>query len=85
MDLYKNQVRSIDRIFERMMTLTGHTSPLAMVDHMFNRLESHTEGEEVTLWKMVPTRYRVEKDKEGRLILEPVVDSTTNNADTSII
>lgn len=53
-----------------------------MVDHMFNRLESQTEGEEVTLWKMVPTRYRVEKDKEGRLVLEPVVDSTTNDADT---
>jgi len=81
-DLYKNQVRSIDRIFERMMSLTGHTSPLAMVDHMFTRLESHTEGEEVTLWKMVPTRYRVEKGEDGRLVLEPIVDSTTENADT---
>ena len=82
MDLYKNQVRSIDRIFERMMLLTGHTSPLAMVDHMFTQLESYTEGEEVTLWKMVPTRYRVEKDEDGRLVLEPIVDSTTENADT---
>jgi hypothetical protein len=35
-----NQLRAMDRMFERMMGMTGHRSPLAMVESAMDRMES---------------------------------------------
>jgi hypothetical protein len=77
--MISSQVRAMDRMFERMMGMTGHRSPLMMVDNMFDRLENYTrtaclpeEGSEFTVYKMVPTTYRAEKQEDGSVLLKVV-------------
>ena len=74
-----SQVRAMDRMFERMMGMTGHRSPLMMVDNMFDRLENYTrkacmpeEGAEFTVYRMVPTTYKPEKQEDGSILLKVI-------------
>ena len=50
-----------------------------MVDNIFDRLETFTqtacmpeEGSEFTVYKMVPTTYRAEKQSDGSILLKVV-------------
>ena len=74
-----SQVRAMDRMFERMMGITGHRNPLMMVDNMLDRLENYTrtaclpeEGSEFTVYKMVPTTYKAEKQKDGSILFKVI-------------
>ena len=74
-----SQVRAMDRMFERMMGMTGHRSPLMMVDNMFDRLENLTrtacmpeEGTEFTVYRMVPTTYKAEKKEDGSVLFKVI-------------
>jgi len=73
------QVRAMDRMFERLMGMTGHRSPLMMVDSMVDRLENYTrtaclpeEGTEFTVYRAVPTTYKAEKQEDGSILLKVV-------------
>ena len=77
--IISSQARAMDRMFERMMGMTGHRSPLMMVDGMLDRLENYTkaaclpeEGTEFTVYKAVPTTYRAEKQEDGSILLKVV-------------
>jgi|TARA_R100001530_G_scaffold136162_1_gene115544 hypothetical protein len=77
--MMSSQVRAMDRMFERVMGMTGHRNPLMMVDNIFDRLETFTqtacmpeEGSEFTVYKMVPTTYRAEKQEDGSVLLKIV-------------
>lgn len=72
-----NQFRAMDRMFERMMGFTGHRTPLAMVESAMDRMESMlssipTNSEEFTVWKLVPTTYRTEVQKDGSILFKIV-------------
>ena len=74
-----SQVRAMDRMFERMMGMTGSRSPLMMVDNMFDRLENYTrtacmpeEGTEFTVYRMVPTTYKAEKKEDGSVLFKVI-------------
>ena len=74
-----SQVRAMDRMFERMMGMTGHRNPLMMVDNMFDRLESFTrtacmpeEGDKFTVYRMVPTTYKAEKQEDGSVLFKVI-------------
>ena len=77
--MISSQVRAMDRMFERMMGMTGHRNPLMMVDNMFDRLESFTrtacmpaEGTEFTVYSMVPTTYKAEKQEDGAVLFKVI-------------
>ena len=77
--MISGQVRAMDRMFERMMGMTGHRNPLMMVDNMFDRLENYTrtacmpeEGSEFTVYRIVPTTYKAEKQKDGSILLKVI-------------
>jgi hypothetical protein len=72
-----NQIRAMDRMFERMMGFTGHRSPLAMVESTMDRMESMlssipTNGEQFTVWKLTPTTYRSELKEDGSILFSVV-------------
>ena len=72
-----NQIRAMDRMFERMMGFTGHRSPLAMVESTMDRMESMlssipTNGEQFTVWKLTPTKYRTEFQEDGSILFKVV-------------
>ena len=74
-----NQLRAMDRMFERMMGMTGHRSPLAMVESTMDRMESMlssipTNGEQFTVWKLTPTKYRTELQEDGSILFKVVED-----------
>jgi len=73
------QVRAMDRVFERLMGMTGHRSPLMMVDSMVDRLENYTrtaclpeEGAEFTVYRAVPTTYKAEKQEDGSILFKVI-------------
>ena len=77
--MISSQVRAMDRMFERMMGMTGHRNPLMMVDNMFDRLESFTRtacmpeaGTEFTVYRMVPTTYKAEKQEDGSVLFKVI-------------
>ena len=77
--MISSQVRAMDRMVERMMGMSGHRNPLMMVDNMFDRLESFTrtacmpeEGTEFTVYRMVPTTYKAEKQEDGSVLFKVI-------------
>ena len=78
-----NQIRAMDRMFERMMGMTGHRSPLAMVESTMDRMESMlssipTNSEEFTVWKLTPTTYMTEVQEDGSILFK-VVEGKKDN------
>lgn len=72
-----NQLRAMDRMFERMLGITGHKTPLAMVEEAMDRMESMlssipTNSETLTVWKLVPTTYRTEVKEDGSILFTPI-------------
>ena len=68
-----NQLRAMDRMFERMMGMTGHRSPLAMVESALSSIP--TNGEQFTVWKLTPTKYRTELQEDGSILFKVVSDN----------
>jgi len=86
--MISSQVRAMDRVFERMMGMTGSRSPLMMVDNMFDRLENYTrtacmpeEGQEFTVYRMTPTTYRAEKQEDGSILFKVVTKNEKYSED----
>jgi len=90
--LVSGQARAMDRMFERMMGFTGQANPLTMVDNVFDRFEKFTreaslpaDGTEFTLYQMVPTTYRAEKQEDGSVLFKVITKSKVeDNADTAV-
>ena len=77
--MISSQVRAMDRMFERMRGMRCHRNPLMMVDNMFDGLESFTrtacmpeEGTEFTVYRMVPTTYKAEKQEDGSVLFKVI-------------
>ena len=77
--MLSGQVRAMDRMFERMLGMTGHRNPLMMVDSMLDNFEKYTrtaclpeEGSEFTIYQMVPTTYKAEKEEDGSILFKIV-------------
>jgi hypothetical protein len=76
--LMKNtHIRALDRFFESAMG-KGHT-PFAIMDQMLEQTTPHGNGNEFTVYKMTPVRYRVEEQPNGSVhynIIEDDREST---------
>ena len=90
--LVSSQARAMDRMFERMMGFTGQANPLTMVDNVFDRFERFSreaslpaDGTEFTLYEMVPTTYRAERQSDGSVLFKVVTkDKEEKDADTAV-
>jgi hypothetical protein len=75
--LQNQHVRAMDRFFNRALDY-GMGNPFAVMDRMLDSLTvpvPPTEGAEFTTYKMVPTTYRTEheKDDKGNITVKYIV------------
>jgi len=75
--LHNTHVRAMDRFFNRALDY-GIGNPFAVVDRMLDSLTTPippAEGTEFTTYKMVPTTYRTEyeKDDKGNVTIKYIV------------
>jgi hypothetical protein len=74
MVLANKNMRAIDRLFDRMTSLSGMSSPLQLVDGWFDRLERDTrvacqpENGIYTVYEMTPVTYQIEVNGSGDII-----------------
>lgn len=67
-------MRAIDRLFDRMTGMAGMSSPLAMVDGFFDRMEKdikvacRPEDGVYTVYEMNPVTYQIETNERGDVI-----------------
>jgi len=87
--IISSQARAMDRMFERMLGMTGHRSPLMMVDSMLDRLENYTrtaclpeEGAEFTVYRAVPTTYKAEKQEDGSILFKVITKDNKFSEET---
>ena len=65
--LKNSQVRAVDRFFENAFD-QGFHSPFAVMDKILDGLSTPVppaDGSEFTVYKMVPTKYKVEHQQDG--------------------
>ena len=71
--LQNPHVRAIDRFFE---TAMGHDlSPFAVMDRVLDTVTEKQDGDEFTVYKMVPQKYRVERKEDGSIHYNVVKDA----------
>ena len=74
MMMQNRNVRAIDRLFDRMTSVAGMQSPLAMVDGFFDRMERdikvacQPENGIYTVYEMKPVTYKIETNDNGDVI-----------------
>lgn len=67
-------LRALDRVFERMTGVAGMSSPLAMVDGFFDRMENEIkvacrpEDGVYTVYELKPVTYQIETNERGDVI-----------------
>mgnify|MGYP000843578321 FL=1 len=67
-------LRALDRVFDRMTGFSGMSSPLAMVDGFFDRMERdikvacQPENGVYTVYEMKPVTYQIETNDRGDVI-----------------
>ena len=67
-------LRAIDRLFDRMTGVAGMSSPLAMVDGFFDRMEKdikvacRPEDGVYTVYEMKPVTYKIETNDNGDVL-----------------
>ena len=80
MMLANRNMRAIDRLFDRVTGFSGLSSPLAVVDNLFDNLERDIKianGPEdgiVTRYEMVAKHYKREVNKQGDVIFRLLTD-----------
>ena len=74
MMIANRNMRAIDRLFDRMTGVAGMSSPLAMVDGFFDRIERDVkvacqpENGVYTVYEMKPVTYQIETNDNGDVI-----------------
>jgi len=70
--LANRNLRALDRVFDRMTTMSGLSSPLAVIDNVFDRLErdvrvaqSPESGKRYTVYELTPVTYEIEVNERG--------------------
>ena len=72
--LANRNMRAMDRLFDRVTGMSGLSSPLAVVDSLFDRLErdvrvsNSPQSGRYTVYKMVPVTYEIEVKDNGDVI-----------------
>jgi len=94
MMLANRNMRAMDRLFDRMTSVAGMRSPLAMVDGFFDRMERdikvacQPEDGVYTVYEMKPVTYKIETNDNGdvihrRLSADEVKAIETNKAESA--
>ena len=94
MMMQNRNVRAIDRLFDRLTGFSGVSSPLAMVDGFFDRMERdirvacQPEDGVYTVYEMKPVTYKIETNDNGdvihrRLSADEVKAIETNKAESA--
>ena len=74
MMIANRNMRAIDRVFDRLTGVAGMSSPLAMVDGFFDRIEKDVrvacqpENGVYTVYEMKPVTYQIETNDNGDVI-----------------
>ena len=69
--LANRNLRALDRVFDRMTSMSGLSSPLAVIDNMFDRLERDIkvscapESGRYTVYELTPVTYEIEVNDRG--------------------
>ena len=89
MMLANRNMRAIDRLFDRVTGFSGLSSPLAVVDNLFDNLERDIKianGPEdgiVTRYEMVAKHYKREVNKQGDVIFRLLTDDEVKALETN--
>ena len=94
MMLANRNMRAMDRLFDRLTGFSGVSSPLAMVDGFFDRMERdikvacQPEDGVYTVYEMKPVTYKIETNDNGdvihrRLSADEVKAIETNKAESA--
>jgi hypothetical protein len=71
MQLHNRNLRALDRLFDRVTTMSGLSSPLAAVDHFFDsvsrdiKVSCAPESGRYTVYELTPVTYEVEVNDRG--------------------
>ena len=79
-------MRAMDRMFDRIMDVTGSVTPFRAVENVFDSIERaipREDGATFTYYKMVPVQFKVEHQADGSVhynVIKDSIESEKNDA-----
>ena len=89
MMMQNKNIRAVDRLFDRLTGFSGLSSPLAVVDNLFDNLERDIKianGPEdgiVTRYEMIAKHYKREVNENGDVIFRLLTDDEVKALETN--
>jgi len=89
MMMQNRNIRAVDRLFERLTGFSGLSSPIAVVDNLFDNLERDIKianGPEdgiVTRYEMIAKHYKREVNENGDVIFRLLTDDEVKALETN--
>ena len=89
MMMQNKNIRAVDRLFDRLTGFSGLSSPLAVVDNLFDNLERDIKianGPEdgiVTRYEMIAKTYKREVNENGDVIFRLLTDDEVKALETN--
>ena len=89
MMMQNRNIRAVDRLFERLTGFSGLSSPIAVVDNLFENLERDIKianGPEdgiVTRYEMIAKHYKREVNENGDVIFRLLTDDEVKALETN--
>ncbi len=77
-------MRAMDRMFDRIMDVTGAVTPFRAVETVFDNLERaipQEDGATFTYYKMVPVQFRVENQPDGSVHYNVIKEDVESEQD----
>ena len=87
--MQNRNIRAVDRLFDRLTGFSGLSSPLAVVDNLFDNLERDIKianGPEdgiVTRYEMIAKTYKREVNENGDVIFRLLTDDEVKALETN--